>query len=99
MSGVGKTSIIDQFGRSEHEDVFNRDNGEAGEEAAAARWVNTEYLLKYSSVLSVVRSVFVNVDGEEAKLVMRESRGCPISRDCDCYVLVYSVNDAKSYGK
>ena len=38
MSGVGKTSIIDQFGRSEHEDVFNRDNGEAGEEAAAARW-------------------------------------------------------------
>ena len=59
----------------------------------------TEYLLKYSSVLSVVRSVFVNVDGEEAKLVMRESRGCPISRDCDCYVLVYSVNDAKSYGK
>ena len=47
----------------------------------------------------MVRSVFVNVDGEEAKLVMRESRGCPISRDCDCYVLVYSVNDAKSYGK
>ena len=40
MSGVGKTSIIDQFGRSEHEDVFNRDNGEAGEEAAAARWVD-----------------------------------------------------------
>ena len=38
MSGVGKTSIIDQFGRSEHEDVFNRDTGEAGEEAAAARW-------------------------------------------------------------
>ena len=38
VSGVGKTSIIDQFGRSEHEDVFNRDNGEAGEEAAAARW-------------------------------------------------------------
>ena len=43
MSGVGKTSIIDQFGRSEHEDVFNRDNGEAGEEAAAARWVDTGY--------------------------------------------------------
>ena len=52
MSGVGKTSIIDQFGRSEHEDVFNRDNGEAGEEAAAARWVDggisTEIFISFS---------------------------------------------------
>lgn len=34
--GVGKTSIIDQFIRSEHDDVFNRDltiNIEDGEES------------------------------------------------------------------
>ena len=58
MSGVGKTSIIDQFGRSEHEDVFNRDTGEAGEEAAAARWGDTEYLLKYSSASLCCKKCF-----------------------------------------
>ena len=54
---------------------------------------------KIRNFLLTLRNVFVNVDGEKAKLVIRESIDGEISRSSDCYIIVYAVNDYESFGK
>jgi len=39
----------------------------------------------------------VSVNGEKTKLVIRETQDGEISRNSDCYVIVYAVNDYKSF--
>ena len=57
---------------------------------------NHEY---FFTLYVISRNVFVNVDGEKAKLVIRESIDGEISRSSDCYIIVYAVNDYESFGK
>ena len=52
--------------------------------------------LNYTPTL---RNVSVNVNGERAKLLIRETEDGEITRNCDCHVVCYAINDRDSFGK
>ena len=99
---MGKTSIIDQFIRSEHDDVFSRDltiNIEDGEESFTRFFFQTTK--NKASFYCLFRNVFITVDGKRAKLSIQESSNLSIAMPstCDCNVIVYAVSDRHSFGK
>lgn len=83
---VGKTSIIDQFMSSEHADVYVEAEG-LGCGVAEDR---------------DVRTVSVDVNGEESRLSLIEARedeelSSMEELNPDCYVVVYAVDDEQSF--
>jgi len=89
-SQVGKTSIIDQFMSSEHTDVYERE--EHGQ-LQGDRDID-------------IRSVSVDVNGEESRLDLIEPAVEDLTvgevvddHNPDCIVVVYAVDDRESFSK